>query len=253
MSTMRCVKVVKFATNLTAAFITNCWLLMTMRYVCAAIGNRTPIRPPEISAAFPTEPVPAITISGQAKNVWIITAHRTVLIFGGPSTNDPTTSVERTRLEEGKQLLIRTAGEINDMLNPRYEEHIAKIAESMKNVESMYIIGKGLNYPMALEAAIKLQEVSYIHAEGFASGELKHGPIALISQGTPCLTIVAPKRWSGVSISFKSPMNMKSVPKVIAPSFTKKIPIPKITKRANESTLSICARRHFLLSMVCLC
>jgi len=99
--------------------------------------------------------------------------------------------VERTRLEEGKQLLIRTAGEINDMLNPRYEEHIAKIAESMKNVESMYIIGKGLNYPMALEAAIKLQEVSYIHAEGFASGELKHGPIALISQGTPCLTIVA--------------------------------------------------------------
>ncbi|MFA6436451.1 MAG: glutamine--fructose-6-phosphate transaminase (isomerizing), partial [Candidatus Gracilibacteria bacterium] len=95
------------------------------------------------------------------------------------------------RLEEGQQLLIRTAGEINDMLNPRYEEHIAKIAESMKNVESMYIIGKGLNYPMALEAAIKLQEVSYIHAEGFAGGELKHGPIALISQGTPCLTIVA--------------------------------------------------------------
>jgi glucosamine--fructose-6-phosphate aminotransferase (isomerizing) len=55
----------------------------------------------------------------------------------------------------------------------------------------MYIIGRGLNYPIALEAAIKLQEVSYIHAEGFAGGELKHGPIALITEGTPCITIVA--------------------------------------------------------------
>jgi glutamine---fructose-6-phosphate transaminase (isomerizing) len=55
----------------------------------------------------------------------------------------------------------------------------------------MYVIGKAVNYPMALEAAIKLQEVSYIHAEGFAGGELKHGPIALISEGTPCVVLVA--------------------------------------------------------------
>ena len=55
----------------------------------------------------------------------------------------------------------------------------------------MYVIGRAVNYPMALEAAIKLQEVSYIHAEGFAGGELKHGPIALISKGTPCIVLVA--------------------------------------------------------------
>ena len=95
------------------------------------------------------------------------------------------------RLNEGQQLLIATAGEINDMLNPRYEEHIRKLAEKIQAVESMYIIGKGLNYAMALEAAIKLQEVSYIHAEGFAAGELKHGPLALIAEGTPCVVIVA--------------------------------------------------------------
>ena len=44
---------------------------------------------------------------------------------------------------------------------------------------------------MALEAAIKIQEVSYLHAEGFAAGELKHGPIALISKGTPCISLIA--------------------------------------------------------------
>lgn len=95
------------------------------------------------------------------------------------------------KLQEGKRLLVDTAGKINDMLNPRYEEHIHALAEKIKDVESMYVIGKAINYPMALEAAIKLQEVSYIHAEGFAGGELKHGPIALISKDTPCIVLVA--------------------------------------------------------------
>ena len=66
-----------------------------------------------------------------------------------------------------------------------------KIAKKLKNIESMYIIGRGANYPMALESAIKLQEVSYIHAEGFAGGELKHGPIALISKNSPVIALVA--------------------------------------------------------------
>lgn len=91
----------------------------------------------------------------------------------------------------GKQLLVNAASQINDMMNPRYEEHISKIAEKIKHIESMYIIGRGENYPIALESAIKLQEVSYIHAEGFAGGELKHGPLALISENTPVIAIVA--------------------------------------------------------------
>ncbi|MFH1533761.1 MAG: glutamine--fructose-6-phosphate transaminase (isomerizing) [Nitrospirota bacterium] len=94
-------------------------------------------------------------------------------------------------VQEGKKLLIDTASQINDMLNPRYEEYIMKLAKKIKDIESMYIIGRGMNYPIALESAIKLQEVSYIHAEGFAGGELKHGPIALISQNTPVIALVA--------------------------------------------------------------
>lgn len=94
------------------------------------------------------------------------------------------------KLNAGRTLLLETGGQINDMLNPRYIAHIQKIAETIHTHDNMYIIGKGWNYPMALESAIKIQEVSYIHAEGFAAGELKHGPIALIENGTPCIALM---------------------------------------------------------------
>ena len=51
-------------------------------------------------------------------------------------------------------------------------------------------MGRGLNVPIALEGALKLKEISYIHAEGFAAGEMKHGSIALIEEGTPVIAIV---------------------------------------------------------------
>lgn len=95
------------------------------------------------------------------------------------------------KLEEGKKLLIETASKINDMLNPRFLKYIKEVANDVEHSQDTYIIGKAANYPMALEAAIKIQEVSYIHAEGFAAGELKHGPIALISPGTPCISLIA--------------------------------------------------------------
>ena len=94
------------------------------------------------------------------------------------------------KLQEGKKLLLETAAQINDMLNPRYVERLEAVAETIKEKEDLYIIGKSWNYPMAMESAIKIQEVSYIHAEGFAGGELKHGPIALIEEGTPCIVLV---------------------------------------------------------------
>ena len=94
-------------------------------------------------------------------------------------------------LQEGRRILAEVGSKINDMLNPRFLTYIKNVAEKIKNHENVYIIGKAENYPMALESAIKIQEVSYIHAEGFAAGELKHGPIALITEGTPCIALVA--------------------------------------------------------------
>jgi len=131
------------------------------------------------------------------------TANQTFLIKAGPekavaSTKAATSQLALLllitfavagKLNFGRQLLIETAGKINDMLNPRYIAHIAKLAEKIRKQPNLYIIGKNANFPIALEAAIKIQEVSYIHAEGFAGGELKHGPIALIEKNVPCLAL----------------------------------------------------------------
>jgi glutamine---fructose-6-phosphate transaminase (isomerizing) len=95
------------------------------------------------------------------------------------------------KLQDGKLLLMDTASAVNDMLNPRYEEHIKNLAQLLKTRDTMFIIGRALNYPIALEAAIKLQETAYVHAQGFAGGELKHGPLALIEKGTPCIALIA--------------------------------------------------------------
>ncbi len=94
------------------------------------------------------------------------------------------------KLQEGKLLLINAASAVNDMLNPRYEEHIKKLALLLHEKNDAFIIGRGLNYPIALEAGIKLQETCYLNAQGFAGGELKHGPLALIEEGTPCIALV---------------------------------------------------------------
>lgn len=69
--------------------------------------------------------------------------------------------------------------------------HIREMAERIAAEQHMFVLGRHCNYPLALEAALKVKEVSYMHAEGFASGELKHGVIALVTYGTPCL-ILAP-------------------------------------------------------------
>lgn len=67
---------------------------------------------------------------------------------------------------------------------------IIEIAQQLKDAKSVFFIGRGVNYPLSLEGALKLKEISYIHAEGFAAGELKHGPFALLTKETPVVAIV---------------------------------------------------------------
>ncbi len=95
------------------------------------------------------------------------------------------------KLDDGRKLMVDAASLVNDLVNPRFVEFVAGIAKEIADQNNIFIIGKGANFPMALESAIKIQEVSYIHAEGFAGGELKHGPIAMIEPGTPCLVLVS--------------------------------------------------------------
>jgi glucosamine--fructose-6-phosphate aminotransferase (isomerizing) len=69
------------------------------------------------------------------------------------------------------------------MLNPKYQKYVKNVAKKIIKAKDIFIIGRGELFPIALESAIKIQEVSYINAQGFSAGELKHGPIALIEKG----------------------------------------------------------------------
>jgi glucosamine--fructose-6-phosphate aminotransferase (isomerizing) len=70
------------------------------------------------------------------------------------------------------------------------DQEIITIAKTIENSASVFFLGRGISYPIAMEGALKLKEISYIHAESFPAGELKHGPIALIDQGTPTIVIM---------------------------------------------------------------
>jgi len=71
------------------------------------------------------------------------------------------------------------------------EDKIRQYASYLSRYENVFFISRGINYPVALEGALKLKEISYIHAEGYAAGELKHGPFALLGANTPVIAIVA--------------------------------------------------------------
>ncbi len=87
----------------------------------------------------------------------------------------------------GIDVLWRAIDGMEQALAPATLDRIRAVAEHLVDAEHCYVIGRGLSYPTALEAALKIKEVTYIHAEGFAGGELKHGVIALIQDGSPCL------------------------------------------------------------------
>ena len=72
------------------------------------------------------------------------------------------------------------------------DSHIEDVAKKIAHARDILYLGRGINYPTALEGALKLKEISYIHAEGYAAGELKHGPIALIDEGVP-VVVIAPR------------------------------------------------------------
>ncbi|MFA6540434.1 MAG: glutamine--fructose-6-phosphate transaminase (isomerizing) [Bacteroidota bacterium] len=93
-------------------------------------------------------------------------------------------------LEQGKEIckeLLALPEKVQTILNDTSE--IEKIAEEFKDVTNFLYLGRGYNFPVALEGALKLKEISYIHAEGYPAAEMKHGPIALIDENMPVIVI----------------------------------------------------------------
>ncbi|QQG39808.1 MAG: glutamine--fructose-6-phosphate transaminase (isomerizing) [Candidatus Aenigmatarchaeota archaeon] len=91
------------------------------------------------------------------------------------------------KLDEGRRVLDSARNDVYNLTAVSTREHLKELAETLKSMEHVFTIGRQLEYATAKEAALKIKEVSYIHVEALQAGELKHGTIALIEKGTPCI------------------------------------------------------------------
>jgi len=104
-------------------------------------------------------------------------------------------------IKGGQKSLMTAIKSTNQILSPKSLRKISKLASQIVDKEHIYVIGRGLSYPTSLETALKIKEVSYIHAEGLAAGELKHGPLALIEKGTPCISFLPNDETYGANLA----------------------------------------------------
>ncbi len=100
----------------------------------------------------------------------------------------PYSRIDIRRLDSLIMELRQLPGKVQQVLDR--ESSIAECAKQLAKFKDVFFIGRGINYPVALEGALKLKEISYIHAEGYPAGELKHGPFALLGESAPVVAIV---------------------------------------------------------------
>lgn len=99
-------------------------------------------------------------------------------------------------------LIINNLMNINmSMQNIINDPKIQEVAKSFTNTDSAFFLGRGMDYPLALEGSLKLKEISYIHSEAYPAGELKHGPIALINEKVPVICLVTDQKLVGKMVS----------------------------------------------------
>jgi glucosamine--fructose-6-phosphate aminotransferase (isomerizing) len=110
-------------------------------------------------------------------------------------------AVDRHSLDD----LTRLPQAVDDVIRQQ-EAHMDELARKYQRAQNFLYLGRGINYPIALEGALKLKEISYIHAEGYPAGEMKHGPIALIDENLPVVAIA-----TGDQLSEKTKGNMQEV------------------------------------------
>jgi glucosamine--fructose-6-phosphate aminotransferase (isomerizing) len=87
---------------------------------------------------------------------------------------------------------LRGLPEVMNQLVEEHDRRCAELAHLFADTQDVIFLGRGINYPIAMEGALKLKEISYIHAEGYPAGEMKHGPIALLDSRVPVVSIAVP-------------------------------------------------------------
>ena len=145
-------------------------------------------------------------------------------------------------------MLKKDIAEIQRYLPEALDCAVDSAVELVKEASTLLYVGRGLSYPISMEGALKMKEISYIHAEGYAAGELKHGPFALLSKETPVVAVCLPGSTYPVMMSNLKEIKARSAPEVvigcmgdidaeeIADVF---IPLPKVSETAGVILASV--------------
>ena len=155
-------------------------------HIASIVNVRTSTIARESDAALPTLAGPEIGVASTKAFTCQLSVLACLAIALGKARGTITAEVER----ELVQALIEVPRHISTILGS--EEQFEAISHDLSRARDVLYLGRGTSYPLALEGALKLKEISYIHAEGYAAGELKHGPIALIDENVPVI-VVAPQ------------------------------------------------------------
>lgn len=112
------------------------------------------------------------------------------------------------RSSGGQKVLSMAVRSMKEVLSSKVVKKVNVLAEKIVAKRDIYVIGRGISFSTSLETALKIKEISYIHAEGLAAGELKHGPLALIEKGTPCIAFLPKDETYGANLA--AAMEMKA-------------------------------------------
>ena len=166
--------------------------LATLRYcksqgqrIVSIVNVRTSSIARESDVVLPTLAGPEIGVASTKAFTCQLSALACLTIALGRARG----TIDEAKEKELTKALAEVPRHMSTLL--RNEALYEKLAHDLSKARDVLYLGRGVNYPLALEGALKLKEISYIHAEGYAAGELKHGPIALIDENVPVI-VVAP-------------------------------------------------------------
>ncbi|SHK25526.1 glutamine--fructose-6-phosphate transaminase [Hathewaya proteolytica DSM 3090] len=137
----------------------------------------------EVEDVLYTSAGPEIAVASTKAYVTQLIAMYIIALYFAEKRN----SLTSEQIEDMKKQLIELPGKVSEVV--KNKEEIQKIASMIYMTHDVYFLGRGLDYAVAMEGSLKLKEISYIHSDAYAAGELKHGPIALMDKGTIVLTI----------------------------------------------------------------
>ncbi|WLS08538.1 glutamine--fructose-6-phosphate transaminase (isomerizing) [Shinella sumterensis] len=162
----------------------------------AVVNTRESSIARESDAVFPILAGPEIGVASTKAFTCQLTVLAALAIGAGKARGTLTAADEKALVRHLAEMPRVMAGVLNTI-----QPSIEQLARDLSKCKDVLYLGRGTSYPLAMEGALKLKEISYIHAEGYAAGELKHGPIALIDENMPVIVIAPHDRFFEKTVS----------------------------------------------------